>query len=105
MVGLQAYALVAIAVVVVIGALKAAQNFFVPVLFGIVVALALAPLVRRLERLMARWVASIVAVALLVGLLGFMAYSLSDEASQAIAGLPQATRTLRQTFRTGNQPR
>jgi predicted PurR-regulated permease PerM len=98
-VGLQAYALVAIAVVVALGALKAAQNFFVPVLFGIVIALALAPVVRRLERFMARWVASVCAVALLVALVGFMAYSLSDEASQAISGLPQATRTLRQSFR------
>ena len=100
MVGLQAYALVGIAVVVVVGALKVAQGFFVPVVFGVVVALALAPLVRRLQRLMARWIASALAVALLVGLVGFMAYSLSDEASEAIAGLPQATRTLRQTFRT-----
>ena len=35
----------------------------------------------------------------LVGTIGFMAYSMSDEASQAIASLPQATRTLRATFR------
>jgi predicted PurR-regulated permease PerM len=36
----------------------------------------------------------------LTGVVGFMAYSLSDEAAEAIAGLPEATRTLRQTFRT-----
>ncbi len=100
MVGLQSFALVSIAVVILIGALKAAQGFFVPIVFGLVFALALAPLVRRLQRIMARWVASALVVGLLVGLLAFMAYSLSDEASQAIAGLPQATRTLRETFRT-----
>ena len=49
---------------------------------------------------MPRWVASAVVVFALTGVLGFMAYSLSDEASQAIAGLPRATRALRQTFRT-----
>jgi len=100
MVGLQAYALVAIAVVVTVAALKAAQAFFVPIIFGVVIALALAPMVRRIERLMPRWIAAALVVALLVGLAGFTAYSLSDEASQAIAGLPQATRALRQTFRT-----
>lgn len=100
MVGMQAYALVVLAIIAMIGGLRAAQGFFVPIVFGVVIALALAPLVRRLQRLMPRWVASAIAVSLLVGLLGFMAYSLSDEAAQAISGLPQATRTLRQTFRS-----
>ena len=98
--GLQKYGLLAISVVVVVGALRLAQGFFVPIVFGIVVALALSPLVRRLQRLMPRWVAAALVVASLVTLLGGLAYSLSDEASEAIAGLPQATRTLRQTFRT-----
>ncbi len=98
MVGMQAYALVAVAIIVLIGGLKAAQGFFVPILIGLVLALALAPVVRRLERLMPRWVASAVVVSLFVGQLGFMAYSLSDEAAQAISGLPQATRTLRKRY-------
>lgn len=99
MVGLQGYALIGIATVLVIAALRAAQGFFIPVVFGVVIALALAPLVRRLQRLMPRWIASALVVSLMVGLLGFMAYSMSDEATQAIAGLPQAARTLRQTLR------
>jgi predicted PurR-regulated permease PerM len=97
--GLQRYALLAISVVVVVAALKLAQGFFVPLVFGVVIALALAPLVRRLQRIMPRWIAAVLVVGLLVGLLGGMTYGLSDEASQAIASLPQATRTLRQTFR------
>jgi predicted PurR-regulated permease PerM len=97
--GVQRYALLAISVVVVVAALKLAQGFFVPIVFGVVIALALAPLVRRLQRIMPRWIAAALLVGSLVGLLGVMAYSLSDEASQAIAGLPEATRTLRQTFR------
>jgi predicted PurR-regulated permease PerM len=98
--GLQKYTLLAISVVVVVAALKLAQGFFVPIVFGVVIALALAPLVRRLQRIMPRWIAAALVVGSLVGALGVMSYGLSDEASQAIAGLPQATRTLRQTFRT-----
>src|SRR5688500_16849089 len=77
MAGLQAYALIAVAVVLVVGALKVAEGFFVPVVFSFVIALALAPLVRRMERLMPRWIASALVVSSLVGLLGFMSYSLS----------------------------
>ena len=98
--GLQKYALLAISVVIVVAALRVAEGFFVPIVFAIVVALALAPLVRKLQRFMPRWIAAALVVGSLVALLGAMAYSLSDEASEAIAGLPQATRTLRQTFRT-----
>ena len=97
---IQSQALVAIAVVISIGALRVAQGFFVPVVFGIVIALALGPIVRRLAKIMPRWIASALVVFALAGVLGFMAYSLSDEASQAIAGLPRATRALRETFRT-----
>lgn len=99
MAGLQAYALIAVAVVLVVGALKVAEGFLVPIVFSFVIALALAPVVRRMERLMRRWIASALIVTSLVGLLGFMSYSLSDEAAQVIASLPQATRTLRQAFR------
>ena len=99
MVGLQGYALIGIATVLILGALQLARSFFVPLVLGIVVALALAPVVRRLERLMPRWIASALVVVSLVGLLGFMTYSLSDEAAEAVAALPQATRTLRQTLR------
>ena len=97
---IQKYALGTISVVVAVGALKLAQGFFVPIVFALVFALALAPFVRRLQRLMPRWIAAALVVGSLVGLLGAMSYALSDEASQAVAGLPQATRTLRQTLRT-----
>jgi predicted PurR-regulated permease PerM len=99
LVGLQGYAVVAVATILAIAALRMAQGFFIPVVSGLVIALALAPVVRRLERFMPRWIAAALVVTLTLGSLGFMAYSLSDEASQAVAGLPAATRTLRQTFR------
>lgn len=99
MAGLQGYALVAIATILTVAALRAAAGFFIPLLFSVVLALSLAPLVRRLERLMPRWVASALIVLMAVGGLGTMTYSLSDEAAQAISGLPDAARTLRRTLR------
>jgi predicted PurR-regulated permease PerM len=100
MVGLQGVAVVVIGAAVLIGALKAAAGFLVPIAFGVILALALAPIVRVFERLMPRWVASALIVGGLVGTLGVMSYAMSDEAAQAIAELPRATRALRETFRT-----
>jgi predicted PurR-regulated permease PerM len=99
MAGLQGYAIMSIATILTIAALREASGFFVPVVFAIVIALALAPIVRRLERLMPRWIASALVVLTLIGGLGAMAYVMSDDAARAIAGLPDATRTLRQTLR------
>lgn len=99
LIGLQSYALVAIATILVVAGLRAASGFFVPVIFGIVIALTLAPVVRRLERAMPRWVASALVVLVAAGGLGTFAYSLSDEAAQAVAALPDATRTLRNSLR------
>jgi predicted PurR-regulated permease PerM len=97
--GIQGPAVVAIATVLVVGGLKAAEGFFVPLVLGLVIALALAPLVRRLQRFMPRWIASALVVTTFVAALGTVAYSLSDEAAQAVSQLPEATRVLRQTFR------
>jgi predicted PurR-regulated permease PerM len=96
---LQRYAVVAIATVLIVAALRAAAGFLVPLVFGVVLALTFAPIVRRLERLMARWVASALVVLTIVAGLGGFAYSLSDEASLAVQNLPQAARALRQALR------
>jgi predicted PurR-regulated permease PerM len=98
--GLQGYGFVSLAVVIVVAALSLAQGFFVPVLVAFVVSLALARIVRKLERIMPRWVASGLVVLTLVTTLGALAYTLTDEAARAIAELPTATRQLRQAART-----
>jgi predicted PurR-regulated permease PerM len=96
---LQRYAVIAIATILVVAALRAASGFLVPLVFGIVLALTFAPIVRRLQRLMPRWIASALVVVTVVGGLGGFAYSMSDEASLAVSSLPDATRELRQTLR------
>ena len=97
--GLQGYAVISIAVILIVAALRAAGVFFVPVAISVVIALTLAPLVRRLQRVMPRWIASALVVLVAMGGLGAASYSLSDEAAQAVAGLPDATRALRQSLR------
>ena len=97
--GLQGYGVVALIVIVVISAFKAAEGFFVPVVLSMVIALALAPLVRRIGRWIPRWIAAALIVTTLVGVAGATAYSLSDETAQVIAGLPRAARNLRQALR------
>lgn len=97
--GVQGYGLISLAVVIIVAALSLAQGFFIPVVVSLVLALALARIVRRLERIMPRWVASAGVVLTLIAGLGSLTYTLSDEAAAAIAELPTATRTLRQAFR------
>jgi predicted PurR-regulated permease PerM len=96
---MQRYAVVAIATILVVGALRAAAGFLVPLIFGLVLALTFAPAVRRLQRLMPRAVASALVVITIVGGIGSLAYSMSDEASVAVANLPAASRQLRATLR------
>jgi predicted PurR-regulated permease PerM len=91
--------MVTLAVIIVVAALSVARGFFVPVFVALVMALALARVVRGLERVMPRWIAALLVVTLLVSGLGALAYTLSDETARAISGLPQATRNLRTALR------
>lgn len=97
--GLQGYGFVSLAVVIVVAALSLAQGFFVPVVVAIVLSLALARVVRRLQQVMPRWIASALVVLSMIAGFGVMVYMLSDEATHAIAELPTATRQLRQAAR------
>ena len=96
---MQRYAVVAIATILAVAALRAAAGFLVPLVFGVVLALTFAPMVRRMQRVMPRWIASGLVVLTIVGGLGGFAYSMSDEASLAVAQLPAASRQLRETLR------
>jgi predicted PurR-regulated permease PerM len=97
--GVQGYGVISLAVIIVVAALSLAQGFIVPVVLSIVLALALARIVRRIERLMPRWAAAALVVLFMVGALAGLAFLLSDQSMRAVAGLPNATRSLRQAFR------
>jgi predicted PurR-regulated permease PerM len=97
--GLQGYGFVSLAVVIIIAALSLAQGFFVPVVVAIVLSLALGRVVRRLQRFVPRWIAAAVVVLVVVAGIGAIVYTVSDEATRAVAELPTATKQLRQAAR------
>src|SRR5262245_64170606 len=68
--GAQGYAIGAIAMILIVAALRAAEGFFLPVAFSVVIALTFAPLVRRMERLLPRWIASGLVVVIALGGIG-----------------------------------
>ncbi|MEO8677988.1 MAG: AI-2E family transporter [Vicinamibacterales bacterium] len=84
-----------LAVLGVVAALKLGQGFLAPVLFAVVVGVALAPPVRWLSRLMPRGLASAVVVLGLVGAVSATAYSLTDEATRFSKRLPSLVRQIR----------
>ncbi|MGE3274799.1 MAG: AI-2E family transporter [Vicinamibacterales bacterium] len=92
-------AVIVMAVVVAIAGLKLAEDFIVPVLAAIVVALSLAPIVRRMSCYMPRALAAALVVVLLAVGIGALGYSLSDEAAAALDALPRVTRDIRQSLR------
>jgi predicted PurR-regulated permease PerM len=103
--GPQAWAVVSLGVVAVVAALRLASGFFVPLLASIVIALALAPIVRRLARWLPRGVAAALVVGALVGGGGLLAYTLADEAVTAIGQLPTVARQLREAVRAATSGR
>ncbi len=81
----------------VIIALQAAQTVLIPVVLGILLSYALAPIVTSLARIrVPRAMGAAVAVALLVGTVGVGVYTLSDEAGAIIAKVPEAAQRIRQ---------
>ncbi len=93
-------AILAIGAIAVVAALKLADAFFVPVVVGIFGAYALRPLVAKL----ADWhlpepLAAAVVIALLLASLGGIGYVLRDQASSAVAELPQAAHSIRMRVR------
>src|SRR5258706_16293247 len=86
-------ALAVIAVIALIAALYFGRAFFVPLLIGILASYSLRPLVDGLQAVrIPRVVAAALVLAVLVGGLSWVAYSLSDEATVMIEKLPDAAR-------------
>lgn len=96
----RSIALSVIAVLAVILILQHAQSVLIPIVLGVLINYALAPLVSTLARVyVPRIVGAAVAVSLLVGVTLFGAYTLSDEAMEIVATVPEAARRIRDEFR------
>jgi predicted PurR-regulated permease PerM len=96
----RSLALFVIAAAAAMAILYWAQAVFIPIILSILISYALEPLVRSLTRIrLPRVVASALAVAALAGTIGYAAYSLSDDASNIVAAVPEAATKLRQALR------
>ena len=92
-------ALTVLAILAVVFVLHWAQAVFIPLIVGVMINYALAPLVNRMER----WhiPRAIGAAILLLGIVGgtcWMAYSLREEASNMIESLPDSAKKFRETL-------
>jgi predicted PurR-regulated permease PerM len=96
----QTFALLVIAGAAAMALLYWAQAVFIPIVLSILISYALEPLVRGLTRVrVPRAVASGLTVAMLAGVIGYSTYSLSDDASNIVAAVPEAATRLRQVLR------
>ena len=86
-----------LAIIALVAALYLARAFFVPLLIGILASYALRPVVDWLQaRRVPGPVAAALVLAVLVGGLSWLAFSLSDDTAATIEKLPDAARKLRQ---------
>ena len=86
-------------VIALVAALYLARAFFVPLLIGILAGYALSPVVDWLRaRRIPGPVAAALVLAVLVGGLSWISFSLSDDAAAMIEKFPDAARKLRQTL-------
>jgi predicted PurR-regulated permease PerM len=97
-------AIVVIAVILTVAAVKIAAPLLVPVVLGILASYALRPLVTSLEGFgMPRAAAAIAVMLALVASLSAGAYAISDDVNAAVAELPAAARKLRVLVRDWQQ--
>jgi predicted PurR-regulated permease PerM len=84
-----------IAVILCLAAFRIARDVLAPVLLGVLTAIALAPLVRTLSRILPRWIAAAVVVIAIAGAFAFTAWALSDEVAAFSRRLPSLVREVR----------
>jgi predicted PurR-regulated permease PerM len=96
----SSWPLAVLAVLAVIWMLHWAQVVLIPIMLGVLISYALSPLVNRLHHW--RIPRAVGAAVLLLGILGgvgSLAFSLSDDAAAVIETLPEAARNFRTTLR------
>jgi len=88
-----------IAVIASVAALYFGRAFFVPLLIGILTSYSLRPVVDKLQILrIPRPIAAALVMAVLIGSVSWMAYSLREEVTVIIEKLPEAARSLRRSL-------
>src|SRR3954463_14271318 len=104
-VDIRSMSLVVLTVLAILGVLRWASAFFIPLMVALVFSYALSPVVNWLAR--RKVPRSLSAAVLIVGILGGMGgavYSLADDANALVTSLPQAARKLRDSLRHARAP-
>jgi len=102
--GVRSVALGVVMVLAVLAVLRWASGFFIPLMLGLVFSYALSPLVEWLHRARIPRAASAgVLILAILGGMGAAVYSLSDDANELIASLPDAARKLRDSVQRRQQ--
>ena len=93
----RSVALAVLAMVAVVALLRWAEDFFVPVVFALLLAYTLRPLVSMLERRirLPRWIGSLVVLGALIGGLGTLASGLRGDFASVLDELPDNARRIR----------
>lgn len=98
-ISLRSASLLVIAVLLSLTALRLASAVFVPLVMGVMFSYALAPLVDRMVILhIPRALAAAILLVGLVGAIGSIAYSLSDDTVELIESLPAVVQKLRRSL-------
>lgn len=99
-ISVRSVALTTLAIAAAMAVLYWAREVFIPIVLSILIAYALEPIVRALTRVrLPRAVAAALVMVLLTGGTGYLAYSLSDDAAEVVAELPDAAIQIREIMR------
>jgi len=85
-----------------LAALRYGREFLAPLLVAVLMAVALAPPVRQLSRVVPRWLASAVVVLGIAAMLGVTAWTLSDDIAVFSRRLPAILREVRATIQSAS---
>ncbi len=103
-VDVRSASLAVIAAVALVFVLQWASALFIPLMLGLVLSYALAPVVQRLERLrLSRTVATTLLMASLIGAFGAIGYVLRDDATQFAEGLPEMAQKITRTMQAARR--
>jgi predicted PurR-regulated permease PerM len=91
-----------IAFLLALAALRYSREFLAPLFVAVLMAVALAPPVRQLSRVMPRWLASAAVVIAIFSSIAFTAWLLSDEVAAFSRRLPAIVREVRATIQSAS---
>ena len=91
-----------IAIILALAACRYGRDVLAPLVLGVLIAVALAPLVRGLSRVIPRWIAAAIVVISIASAFGFTAWVLSDEIAAFSRRLPSIVRDVRSAVQSAS---